>query len=81
MPNENESEFLNAAQVKQRYGGVSDMWLDRRLRDAGFPKAIRFGGRNRFWRVAELVAWERRAATRGPQVAKSKPPQRKRRAA
>jgi predicted DNA-binding transcriptional regulator AlpA len=77
----NESEFISAAQVKQRYGSVSDMWLTRRIKDSDFPPPVYFGGRNRFWKVAELEKWERRVATRGPQGARPKPPERKRRAA
>jgi hypothetical protein len=51
--------LLTAAQVKRRYGGVSDLWLWRRLRDeSGFPKPI-FICRRRFWRLSALIAWER----------------------
>jgi len=32
------AEFLSAAQVKARYGGVSDMWIVRKLADYDFPK-------------------------------------------
>jgi len=50
--------FLPAAQVKQRYG-VTDMSLWRWLKDdsLGFPHPIRIKGR-RFWRLADLRAWE-----------------------
>jgi predicted DNA-binding transcriptional regulator AlpA len=54
--------FLTSAQVRQRYGGASDMWLHRRLRDgSGFPKPMLVEGR-RFWRISELEAWERARA-------------------
>ena len=55
-----DTVFLNATQVRSRYGGVSDMALWRWLRDEdlGFPKPIRIKGR-RFWLVSSLVAWER----------------------
>src|SRR5262245_34723259 len=44
--------------VRERYGGVSDMWIDRRLRsDPSFPKP-RYIGRRRYFLLAELEAWE-----------------------
>ena len=50
--------FLPAAQVKQRYS-VTDMSIWRWLKDdsLGFPQPIRIKGR-RFWRLADLRAWE-----------------------
>jgi predicted DNA-binding transcriptional regulator AlpA len=59
--------YLNAAQVRTRYGGVSDMALWRWLHDEklGFPQPIRINGR-RFWKASDLIDWERRRApTRG----------------
>ena len=54
--------FLTARQTRDRYGGCSDMWLHRRLHDAsGFPPPVVICGR-RFWKLSDLVAWERRAA-------------------
>src|SRR5262245_26005409 len=54
-----DDKFLSAAQVRARYGGVSDMWLSRRLRDdSGFPSPMVIEGR-RFWKLSDLVAWER----------------------
>lgn len=51
--------FLNSAQTRARYGNASDMWLWRRLHDdSGFPPPIVIN-RRRFWRLSELVAWER----------------------
>lgn len=40
------------------------MWLWRRLHDedSGFPDPIRITGR-RFWRLRDLVGWERRLAS------------------
>lgn len=51
--------YLNATQVRTRYGGISDMALWRWLQDndLGFPQPIRINGR-RFWLVSNLVAWE-----------------------
>jgi predicted DNA-binding transcriptional regulator AlpA len=51
--------YLNAAQVRRRYGGVSDMSIWRWLRDGGFPQPLRISGR-RFWLEADLTAWEQR---------------------
>lgn len=59
--------YLTAPQVCQRYGNVSHMWLEDRLKlDATFPKPYRFGGngRMRFFKVDELVAWERATAAK-----------------
>jgi hypothetical protein len=61
-PDQSAECFLTARQVRARYGGVSDMWLHRRLHDAsGFPQPVVICGR-RFWRLSDLVAWERKAA-------------------
>jgi predicted DNA-binding transcriptional regulator AlpA len=61
-PNESADCFLTARQTRARYGGVSDMWLHRRLHDASeFPQPVVICGR-RFWRLSDLVAWERKAA-------------------
>jgi hypothetical protein len=51
--------YVPSRKVKMRYGGVSDMWLHRREREAGskFPKPVRIKGR-KFWRLSELVAYE-----------------------
>ena len=63
MSNSNPKKiWLNAAQVRQRYGGVSHMWLVRRLADdPSFPRFVRLG-RLRFWDQAELERWERERA-------------------
>jgi predicted DNA-binding transcriptional regulator AlpA len=52
-------QYLTAKQVRARLGGVSNTWLFRRMRDDGFPQpASRFGGRQRYWLLSELVDWE-----------------------
>ena len=52
--------YLSAAQVRSRYGGISDMALWRWLQDDTLrfpqPEWIR---RRRFWREDRLAAWER----------------------
>jgi len=56
--------FITAPQVCERYGGVSHMWLERMLqKDATFPRPHKFG-RLRFFKVTDLVAWERAAAAK-----------------
>ena len=57
--------FLSANQVRHRYGGRSHMWIERRLADpeSGFPRPTKFG-RLRFWKLAEIEAWERAQATK-----------------
>jgi predicted DNA-binding transcriptional regulator AlpA len=42
------------------------MWITRKQRDCGFPAAVTLGGRDRFWRVDELDAWDRRMIEAGP---------------
>jgi len=36
------------------------MWIERRLKDANFPKPIQFGGKTsaRRWKLADVLAWE-----------------------
>jgi predicted DNA-binding transcriptional regulator AlpA len=55
---ENGENLLPAGKVRARYN-VSDMALWRWLHDEqlSFPQPIRINNR-RFWRVAELRAWE-----------------------
>ena len=54
-----ETVYLNAAQVRSRYGGMSDMALWRWLQDEelGFPKPYRIN-RRRFWKACDLTTWE-----------------------
>jgi predicted DNA-binding transcriptional regulator AlpA len=54
------SVYMTARQVRQHFGGVSAMWIVRRLRDAGFPRPIKFAdGRfaPRFWKRADVERW------------------------
>jgi hypothetical protein len=56
--------YISAPQVALRYGGVSHMWLERRLKaDPTFPRPSKFG-RWRFFKIEELIAWERKAAAK-----------------
>jgi hypothetical protein len=50
--------FVTSRQLRNRYGGVSHMWIERRLvEDPEFPRLVYFGAR-RFWALAALEAWE-----------------------
>jgi predicted DNA-binding transcriptional regulator AlpA len=54
-----QTVYLKATQVRERYGGISDMTLWRWLRDKelGFPKP-RVINRMRYWNDSELTEWE-----------------------
>jgi predicted DNA-binding transcriptional regulator AlpA len=62
-----DDRLLTAAQVRTRYGGISDMGLWRWLKNPAlkFPQpADRINGR-RLWRFSDLQAWDAsRAAQR-----------------
>lgn len=49
---------IQAAAVRELCGGVSDMWLWRKLNDpnSGFPRPA-YIGRRRFWKESEIVTW------------------------
>jgi predicted DNA-binding transcriptional regulator AlpA len=50
--------FLTSGQVRERYG-ISNMWLHRKMLAGTFPRPVKLGGgRLRFWRIADLLAWE-----------------------
>jgi predicted DNA-binding transcriptional regulator AlpA len=75
---ESQSEtFLTSKQIRARYGGLSKMWIERRLADnSGFPHPIKLG-HLRFWKLAEIEAWERASAMKhasAPKAKKSKTP-------
>lgn len=61
--NESDVTYLNAGQVRARYGSCSHMFLIRRMQDSGFPAPTYFG-RLRFWRLSDLEAWEQKQATK-----------------
>jgi hypothetical protein len=60
MTNASKDEiFFSAAHVKQRYGGVSDMWIKRRSDDPHHPfPAPTYFGHRRYWLLSELEKWE-----------------------
>lgn len=63
--------YLTAAHVRERFGGVSHMWIVRKMRDAGFPDPVRFGGRLRYWRISDVVAWEQAMIAHGIAASRS----------
>ncbi len=62
-----DAVYLSVAQIRERFGGVSQMWVERKIAgDPSFPRPIKFGGKMfRFFLLSELVEWERSAATKG----------------
>ena len=57
-----EPIYITTRQLRLRYGGVSHMWIERRLADdPEFPKPVYFGAR-RFWPVTAVERWERTRA-------------------
>lgn len=67
MSLDSEAIYITSRQLRQRFGGVSHMWIERRLADPDpsipFPKPIYIKNR-RYWRLDEIEAWERAAAAR-----------------
>src|ERR1700710_1031558 len=57
--------YLKTNQVRERYGNCSAMWIERRLKDRGFPPPVYFGVL-RFWRISDLVAWDAPQINAGP---------------
>jgi hypothetical protein len=50
--------YLTGPQVRQRFGGKSDMWLWRTLRaEPDFPRPVVIR-KQRYFRLSELVAFE-----------------------
>jgi hypothetical protein len=62
-PVPSDAVYISRTQLQNRWGGVSHMWIERRLKDnPDFPKP-KFMGRLRFWKISELEAYERSCAT------------------
>lgn len=53
-----KTKLMNAHQVREMLGGVSDMFLWRRLNEPGstFPRPIILS-RRRYWRESDIAAW------------------------
>ena len=60
-----KGKYSRVGDVRRRYGGASDMWLVRKMRDFGFPRPIYFGGRDRFWITEQLDEWDDAMIQRG----------------
>jgi predicted DNA-binding transcriptional regulator AlpA len=58
-----ERRFLKMGQLRERWGGVSHMFIERRMHeDPTFPKPIRLGkSLVRFWAVDEIESYERKS--------------------
>lgn len=53
------SKFLSLDDVRQRYGGVSKMWIYRRIASGHFPAPLHLGGsRLARWPLEAVEAWE-----------------------
>jgi predicted DNA-binding transcriptional regulator AlpA len=65
--------YLQSSAVRARFG-VSDMTIWRWLHnnELGFPAPLRINGR-RFWRLAELEAWEASRSGEGKTSLKEAP--------
>jgi predicted DNA-binding transcriptional regulator AlpA len=63
IPSSTREVMLPARQVWTRYG-VSDRTIDRWLAraDLGFPKPVEIN-RRRYWKLADIEAWERSRAS------------------
>jgi predicted DNA-binding transcriptional regulator AlpA len=49
--------LIRAVDLKARFGGISDMTIHRWTVSKDFPKSVKLGGRDRFWRKTEVDAW------------------------
>ena len=55
--------YITTAQLRQRYGNLSHMWVERKLRnDPEFPRPVCFGSSFRFFKLADVEDYERRCA-------------------
>jgi hypothetical protein len=75
MPSPTTEKYLTANQLRDRWGGCSHMFIERRIvSDPDFPRPIKFGGRKRFFSLDQVEKYERKFVTSGS----SKAAQRKR---
>jgi predicted DNA-binding transcriptional regulator AlpA len=52
-----DDDLLTSAQVRQHFGGISEMTLWRWTRDIGFPKPDKVIQRRKFWRRRTITNW------------------------
>ncbi len=58
MDKPSDDRMVPAAYVKEHYGGVSNMWIHRRLKnDPTFPRP-RYIGRLRYWFLSEIIDYD-----------------------
>lgn len=57
-PTDDDEALMTSRQVREHYGGVSDMWLYRKLKDPSldFPRPIVIAKRN-YWRRGDIRKW------------------------
>jgi predicted DNA-binding transcriptional regulator AlpA len=60
-----EDNLITSAQLKARYGNISDMTLHRWERDErmSFPQPLRINKR-KYFSLSQIVEWEKRRATK-----------------
>jgi hypothetical protein len=62
-----QTKFLSTVQLRQRWGGVSHMFLERRLNEPHFPQPVRMStrlGSKRLWPLDQIEQYERHCATK-----------------
>jgi predicted DNA-binding transcriptional regulator AlpA len=58
-------KYLTAIQLRQRWGGCSHMFIERRLAsDPDFPRPIKLGGRKRLFALDQVEKYERKFIAR-----------------
>jgi predicted DNA-binding transcriptional regulator AlpA len=58
-PEPSQPVYLTTDALLARYGGVSRMWIHRRQKKDGFPKAVHLGSSpTNFYPVADLDGWD-----------------------
>jgi predicted DNA-binding transcriptional regulator AlpA len=62
-----QKRYLTAVQLCERYGGVSHMWIVRRLKnDPAFPRPVKLGtSRLRLFDLEEIEHYEHLCTTKG----------------
>ena len=59
-----DATYMSGRQLRRRYGDVSHMWIERRLKnDPDFPQPEYFGSQ-RFFKISAVESCERLCATR-----------------
>jgi len=55
-----DDTYLNSRQLRDRYGDVSEIWIQRREKDdPNWPKPLRIAGR-KFYRLRDILEYERK---------------------